>query len=244
MPAKLYRGEHDADNEGIVDLLVEKLDDYLTGAGYPVEVESVHSGIRKDKADWEKQFAITVDVAELFTPGDQTDLDQKDRKVWRRLGVNQPVFDVSLVALVIDRGPDYDKPNFWGVITQMTVVITKSIFGPGTRPATVIYSDDVPEAILRQYGAGQARFFHFTVPAYFDKQSYGSAKEPELKGTYPPASRPLMREYTGDWPPIQLWKRVVGNGVGRTGRMTYLKNLADDQGVQQIVERGTAPPPY
>ena len=254
MAAKLYRGPNDGPNEGMVDLLVEKFQAYHDGAGYPVQVESVNTGVNKEFADWDKQFQISVDIEGLYTPGDQNDLDQPPRKVWRRLGVNQPVFDVSFVAMVTDRGAPNDnasayvedKTAFWGIITQIAVVLKRTIFGPGTRLATVVFSGEVPDPLLRLVdGIEKAQYVYFTIPAYFDKQSYAKPDTPPLDVSYQPAARHLYGEYTGDWPPTQLWKQIVANGISRKdGKLSFAKNAPDVSGIQQITQRGVADPPY
>ena len=251
MPAKLYRGPGDLPNEGMVDLMVERFQSYYDDAGFPVIVESVHSGIRKEDKTWDKQFTITVDVAQMETPGEEQDLDQPPRRIWRRLGVNQPVFDVHFVALILDRGPNYDKSGFWGLVTQMSMVLSKEIFGPGTRPATAVFSHDVPEQLLKDFGFGNGRYVSYSIPAYFAKQSYQSPVIPELKTVITEAEKSIYPEYTGDWPPIRLWKNIVANGAGsRGGLRTFTENTdGDPASERQLTRRGEAvpfdtPPPY
>ena len=201
MAAKLFRGPNDGDNEGIVNLVVERLQTHYDGLGMSVEVESAQiAGIHKEPVDWDRQFSVTVGVMDLSIPGGDTDLDKPDRRTFRRLGSRQVVFDVNMMALVTDRGGEkvgekssYNEAGFWNTVTSVAVVLSEEIFGPGTRKATVVYSDSVPSETLKDFGIGLARYMHFVIPAYF------SASVPVS----------LYGRYTGEeWPPEGLWLRT------------------------------------
>ena len=200
MAAKLFRGPNDGDNEGIVNLVVERLQTHYDGLGMSVEVESAQiAGIHKEPVDWDRQFSVTVGVMDLSIPGGDTDLDKPDRRTFRRLGSRQVVFDVNMMALVTDRGGEkvgekssYNEAGFWNTVTSVAVVLSEEIFGPGTRKASVVYSDSVPSETLKDFGIGLARYMHFVIPAYFSA----------------PTSTPIYSQYTGVWPPEGLWLRT------------------------------------
>ena len=127
--------------------------------------------------DYSKRFSVTAGLRELTIPGSERDLDAPDRKIWRRVGTRQLVFDVTVVAIVLGRKDrdgnfsdvDYDK--FWKIITRtMTWVNDQYSFGPGTRPASAIYSEDLPQEEALPNAVCQ-RYIHFVIPAYFERSS-------------------------------------------------------------------------
>ena len=119
-------------------------------------------------------FNVTIGIRELNTPGIDPDLNQGDRRIWRRIGTRQMVFDVVVTALVSAHlsGRDFsaaDEQKIWSLVaTTSAWVYDQKAFGPGTRPASAVFSEEVP-LDMNLPDAKLRRFVHFVIPAYFDR---------------------------------------------------------------------------